>query len=145
MYAIDTNILVYAHNLTAPLHKESLAFIEKSVNTYNSQDSRSICIPSQVLVEFLNVITWSKVGSPLSLDHATEIVKDYLDSGIPIIHPKPTQLTTLFSLLEDVTTRKKVFDVALAATLKDNSIIGLYTVNVKDFKDFSFLDVVNPL
>jgi len=44
-----------------------------------------------------------------------------------------------------VTTRKKVFDVALAATLKDNDISGLYTVNVDDFKGFDFLTIVNPL
>jgi hypothetical protein len=48
-------------------------------------------------------------------------------------------------LLESTTTRKKVFDVVLAATLKDNSIEGLYTVNVDDFKEFSFLKMVNPL
>ncbi len=39
----------------------------------------------------------------------------------------------------------KVFDVALAATLKGKNVAGLYTVNVDDFKDFPFLNVENPL
>jgi len=34
-----------------------------------------------------------------------------------------------------VTTRKKIFDVALVATLKDSDISGLYTVNVGDFEE----------
>lgn len=42
-------------------------------------------------------------------------------------------------------TRKRVFDVALAATLKDNGIVGLYTANVADFEGFGFLEVINPL
>ena len=48
-------------------------------------------------------------------------------------------------IIEPPLTLKKVFDIALAATLKDNDIEGLYTANVSDFKDFSFLKVVNPL
>jgi hypothetical protein len=145
MYAIDTNLLVYAHNTSAPLHEAAKVFIEQAINTYDSQNPSRICIPAQVLVEFLNVITWAKIGNPLLLEQAIVAVQDYINLDIPIIHPKATQLTTLFALLENVTTRKKVFDVALVATLKDNNIKGLYTVNTKDFAEFTFLDVVNPL
>jgi hypothetical protein len=42
-------------------------------------------------------------------------------------------------------TRKKIFYVALAATLKDHNITGFYTVNVDDFREFDFLEVINPL
>jgi hypothetical protein len=59
--------------------------------------------------------------------------------------PQQTQLKTLIDLLKSVTTRKKIFDVALVATLKDHGIPGLYTVNTKDFEEFTFLDVKNPL
>ena len=104
-----------------------------------------VCIPSQVLIEFLNVITWSRLESPLLLNEATEIVKDYFLSGVDIIYPSPNQLNTLFELLESVKSRKKVFDVALVATLKDNGVQGLYTLNTTDFTEFAFLDVQNPL
>jgi len=40
---------------------------------------------------------------------------------------------------------KKTFDVFLAATLKDNGVENLYTVNTDDFRDFQFLKIVNPL
>jgi hypothetical protein len=51
----------------------------------------------------------------------------------------------MHSLSDMISTRKKVFDVALAATLKDNHISGLYTNNVDDFEGFDFLRVINPL
>ena len=63
---------------------------------------------------------------------------------IPILYSKPTQLKTFLDLLESTTTRKKIFDVYLAATLKDHQIKGLYTVNVDDFKEYAFLQIVNP-
>jgi hypothetical protein len=79
------------------------------------------------------------------LADALQIVQDYLNTGVTILYQQPTQLNTLLELFSSVTTRKKVFDVALAATLKDCRIPGLYTVNTKDFQEFTFLDVKNPL
>lgn len=145
MFALDTNLLVYAHNVDAPFHKAAKAFVEKVLNERDSAGNLTVCIPAQVLVEFLNVITWAKLESPLPLPIALRVVQHYIDTGVTIVHPLPTQLNTLLELLATVKTRKKIFDVALAATLRDNSIVGLYTLNTKDFIEFTFLDVVNPL
>lgn len=145
MYAVDTNLLVYAHNADSAFHEPAKEFIESILNTRGDNGNLKVCIPAQVLVEFINVITWSRLESPLSLPDALHLVKQHRDSGVTILHPKTSQLDTLLTLFESVTTRKKVFDIALVATLKDNGINGLYTVNTKDFVDFDFLDVVNPL
>lgn len=145
MYALDTNILVYAHNTESPLHSLAKAFVNHVMNERDAEGKLSVCIPTQVLIEFLNVITWHRLEAPLSLSDATQIVQDYLDTGVTILYPQPTQLDTLLSLLKGVTTRKKIFDIALAATLKDNAVVNLYTVNTKDFKEFVFLNIENPL
>lgn len=144
-YALDTNLLVYAHNVNAPLHEAAKEFVEAVMNDCDAAGNLQVCLPAQVLVEFLNVITWSRLESPLPIQQATGLVQQYLDTGIEITHPQATQLETLLELLENASSRKKVFDVALAATLKDNGIGGLYTVNTKDFKEFEFFEVVNPL
>lgn len=130
MFAVDTNILVYAHNSGASKHDAAKSFLLDAMNTKDENGKLSICIPSQVLVEFMNVITWTRLETPLPLADATTIVKDYLNSEVEIIYPKPTQLVTLLELLGSVKSRKKVFDVALAATL---------------FEEFAFLEVDNPL
>lgn len=144
MFAIDTNILVYAHNSGASNHEAAKGFLQNAMNTKDENGKLSICIPSQVLVEFMNVITWTRLEAPLSLSDAKIVVEDYLNSDAEIIYPKPTQLVTLLNLLDSVESRKKVFDVALAATLKDNGIQGLYTLNTSDFEEFAFLEVKNP-
>ncbi len=145
MYALDTNLLVYAHNTMSPFHASAKTFVEQVMNTRDADGNLSVCLPAQALMEFLNVITWHRLEAPLPLPDAIRIVQDYVGSGAKILHHQSTQLETLIDLLESVTTRKKIFDVALAATLKDYGIPGLYTMNTKDFKEFTFLDVKNPL
>ncbi len=73
------------------------------------------------------------------------MVQEYLDTGVPVICRHENQVRTFLELLRTVSSRKKVFDVAIAATLKDHGIPGLYTINVPDFAGFDFLNVVNPL
>ena len=145
MYALDTNILVYAHNKDSMLNERASTFVERVMNERDENGKLSICIPSQVIAEFLNVITRQNLPHPIELEEAISIVRDYLKTGVMVIHQKSSQISTLLDLLGKTKTRKKVFDVVLAATLKDNDISGLYTVNIKDFEEFDFLDVQNPL
>lgn len=145
MYALDTNMLVYAHNTASPFHPHAKVFVEQVMNTRDADGHLFVCLPAQVLMEFLNVITWHRLEAPLPLPDAIQIVRDYVDTGVTILYHQPTQLETLVGLLKSVSTRKKIFDVALVATLKDHGISGLYTVNTKDFEGFTFLETKNPL
>lgn len=145
MFAIDTNLLVYAHNTDSPFHLQAKAFIEKVLNERDELGELGVCLPSQVLLEFVNVMSRQNVPNPLLFGTVLQIAQDYLDTGITILNHRETQLQTFLSLCRTVTTRKKVFDVALVATLQDYGIEGLYTVNVHDFAEFKFLRVVNPL
>ncbi|MFQ5865087.1 MAG: type II toxin-antitoxin system VapC family toxin [bacterium] len=146
MYAFDTNILVYAHNLASPRHKKAKMFVERTISEEDQDGNPVVSIPLQVYAEFISVCTKQAVGKRLSIAEAIDIIKKYSEFlELPIIYPKPTQLQTFLSLLESTKTRKKIFDVFLAATLKDNNIEGLYTVNASDFKEFTFLKVENPL
>lgn len=146
MFAIDTNIGVYGHNIDSPNYQKAKNFLEQVVANVNGTEKTAIGIPFQVWAEFVNVCTRQNLGKPLSIPEAIKVVRKHTELlRIPVIYPKPTQLKTFLSLLETTTTRKKVFDVALAATLKDNGVEGLYTVNVDDFKDFPFLQIENPL
>jgi len=145
MFAIDTNLLIYAHNKDSEFNEKASAFLEKIMNERDEEGNLSVCIPAQVLMEFVNVITRQNLENPLSLLEAIDVVEDYLETGIRIISQRETQIRTFLDLLGFVTTRKKIFDVALVAILKDNNISGLYTVNVADFEEFDFLEIINPL
>ncbi len=143
-FAIDTNILVYAHNLDSEFHEKAAAFLEDVLDDAE-ETAYSICLPAQVLIEFVRVITWQKLTTPLTMTEAAKIVNQYVNSGISVITQGETHIENFLELLASITTRRNIFDVALAATLKDNNVNGLYTVNVTDFTTFDFLEVHNPL
>lgn len=145
MFAIDTNLLVYAHNSASEFNEKAATFLERIMNERDEEGHLSVCIPAQVLMEFIHVITWQRLENPLSQSEAINVVQDYIDTGIVIVHQCDSQIHTCLELLRGVSTRKKVFDAALAATLKDNGIPGLYTVNTGDFEEFDFIEVINPL
>ena len=145
LFAIDTNLLVYAHNSDSEFHQQAAQFIERMFNEYDADGQLSVCLSTQVLTEFINVMTRQTLRRPLSIQEAADVVQDYLDTGVLVLSHKETQMQTFMTLLKTVTTRKKMFDVVLAATLKDHEIAGLYTVNTVDFEDFEWLKVINPL
>lgn len=145
MFSIDTNLLIYAHNRDSQFNEKASAFLEKVLNERNEYGNLRVCLSSQVLMEFINVITRQNIEHPLSIPEAVAVVNDYLDTGIRIINQQETQIQTFIELMNLVTTRKKIFDIALVATLKDNGIMGLYTANVVDFTEFDFLEIINPL
>jgi predicted nucleic acid-binding protein len=42
MFAVDTNILVYAHNSGASKHEAAKAFLQKAMNTKNENGKLSV-------------------------------------------------------------------------------------------------------
>lgn len=145
LFAIDTNLLVYAHNSDSEFHQKAVQFIERMFNEYDADGQLTVCLSTQVLTEFINVMTRQTLQNPLSIQEAAAVVQDYLDTGVLVLSHKETQMQTFLTLLKTVTTRRKMFDVVLAATLKDHGVSGLYTVNTADFEGFEWLKVINPL
>ncbi len=74
MYALDTNLLVYAHNIDSPLHASARQFLESEFNRRDEAGDFVVCIPSQALLEFLNTITWSRLETPLAMSDAVAVV-----------------------------------------------------------------------
>lgn len=99
----------------------------------------------KLLIEFISAVTSQRVEKPLTIAQATSVVEKYLDSDVDILLQRGTYFRNFIELMESTTARKRIFDVALAATLKDYGISGIYTANVDDFASFDFLEVINPL
>lgn len=68
MFAIDTNILIYAHNKDSEFHEKASVFLEQVMNERDEDGNLGVCIPSQVLMEFVNVITRQNLVNFLSLN-----------------------------------------------------------------------------
>ncbi len=45
MYALDTNVLIYAHNTASPFHPHAKVFVEQAMNTRDA-DASSLRVSS---------------------------------------------------------------------------------------------------
>lgn len=140
MFIVDTNILVYAHNESSERHTKAYEFVQEKVQTGR------MCLSHQILKELYRVLT-QKLQYPLSPRSAWDIINHYLQNpSVTILIP----VSTTFSLLQDLCLRynirgSHVFDANIVSLMLDNNINTIYTENVKHFKVFREIQVINPL
>lgn len=142
MYLLDSNILIYAHNLASPFHKTARLILGEVL-----AGKIEGCVSFQNLYEFYSIITDSKrVEKPLSAKDARKILLLYSNAdNIPKIYSKSTNLAVTLELLKSVEVKKQqIFDLILVATIIENEVKGVYTADETFFKKFEFLEVINP-
>ncbi|MDI6736305.1 MAG: type II toxin-antitoxin system VapC family toxin [bacterium] len=142
-YLIDSNILVYAANKNSPYQRFALEVMNKVII-----GKMNACLSYQTLYEFYAIITDPKrVESPISPKKAQETIELYMvASNIKKIFPQKTNLQNTLSLLKKYKVSKQtIFDLVLVATMMDNGVEGIYTTNETHFKQFEFLEIINPL
>jgi len=134
IFLIDTNMLVYAHD-QADKNKHE---ISKSIIKERLLEG-TIAISSQNLSEFFSVVTRKKI---LEKQDAIKVISDIIEvsswAKIDFTHKtvlEAAKISEQYSM--------HYWDSLLAATMKQNSILNLYTENARDFK-IPWLNVVNP-
>lgn len=142
IYLIDSNILVYAHNMASQYHEKAKEITEQAIN-----GDIKASISYQNLYEFYAIITDPKrVEKPVSLEEALDLVETYRKAPkVKKVYPRKTNLDHVLKLLrEHGLTKQSVFECLLVATMIENNIRGIYTRNYSHFRRFKFLEVINP-
>jgi toxin-antitoxin system PIN domain toxin len=137
---IDANVLVYALDADAPQHPASRALLESARAT-----STAVYVTLQTLCEFYSVVTNARrVSKPRSPADALSAISGLLS----FVHVLPVPAITVDGLMDLLRRRPvtggDVFDLHLAATMKANGILRIYTFNREDFEAFSELEVLTP-
>jgi predicted nucleic acid-binding protein len=143
MNSVDTNILMYATNEAAP-EKESA---QKLVREMLHQPDHWI-LAEQVLIELYGLLRNSAVlEKPLTADRAWNIVSFYRERArLQVCCYELDYWPALGSILKSRRFPvRKTFDAVLAVTLLANDVDSFYTRNTKDFAQFGFKKVVNPI
>jgi len=142
MIAVDTNILVYAHNTSCTFHQEAYSQINAL-----AEGSKPWGIPVSCLREFLSVVTNPKIFKPAStVLEATSQIDAWLAS------PQVSVLHSGFShwaILSDISRRAKLsggqfHDARIAAICIENGASLLWCAD-QDFGRFKQLKTLNPL
>jgi toxin-antitoxin system PIN domain toxin len=139
---LDTNVLVYAADDTAPQREAARRLINQG-----TREELFLCVTPQVMCEFFAVITDPRrVGTPWNREKAIGAIDRYIRSRrIMKIYPTVDTLERMVDLLrEHDIVRQDIFDLHLVATMLSNSITRLYTYNRADFSRFQEIEVLTP-
>ena len=133
----DTNILVYLSSQESPFHLRVLEKVKELFDKYE------IWISRQVLREYAVVMTNSSLlQKPLSSD---EVEKDLEKWGSIFRVADEIEETTInlrkLIVLFDVK-GKNIHDANIIATMKTYNIERLFTLNLKDFKRFNEIRLI---
>lgn len=142
MIAVDTNILVYAHVESMPLHEEARRCLRRV-----AEGPDPWAIPWPCIHEFLGVVTNPKViRPPTSMAEAMGIVDGLSRSANLVLLSEAADHRERLRglLLAGRVTGPTVHDAKVAAICLSHGVTELWTAD-RDFSRFPALCVRNPL
>jgi uncharacterized protein len=143
LFAVDTNVLVYAANRDLTEHRPCRQLLEDW--RYGSE---TWCTTWSVLYEFLRVVTHPRVFShPWSLTDAWSFVAAVLDSPSHRVLLPTSRHEDLAALTVEEFPELRgnvLHDAHIAVLMREHGVERLYTRDT-DFRRFPFLTVLDPL
>jgi predicted nucleic acid-binding protein len=132
-YLVDTNILIYSLDKKSPFYTASCNLLRDGL-----QKGARFIIAQQNLVELIAVLTKAyKISPNEALADAGSFAFNF-----EIITPLPTTLETFERLLKQSKGQQQIFDIYLAATMRDNDVCRIITANKKDFLGLGMEEIV---
>ena len=138
MTLFDTNILVYAHDISENEKRNKGLHLMESVFA----GEREGIVTNQILAELFHVLTGSMKKS-IDVKKAQEIVNAIIssDSWKKINYSHKT-VKRAVNYVEEFNLH--FWDALISATMIENNIFTIYTENEKDFKKIPGIKVINP-
>ena len=138
---VDTNILVYAHNIDSPFFSSASNLFEELIT------NGGFAVTPLILFEFYAVITnGRKIEKPLHPKDALAIVKDLIESQCVSILTS-VNIENFEKWLRNYTDpvkRYQIYDAHIAFSMKQKGLSKIYTLNTEDFQKFDFIEPINP-
>jgi len=141
MLSIDTNVLLYAQNQDCPEHDAATAFLTECA----ARDDVALC--ELVIVELYQLLrNPAVVTRPLDAPEAAEICQAFRrNRRWALIENAPVMNDVWVLAASPGIARRRVFDARLALTLRHHGVDEFATRNIKDFEDFGFSRVWDPI
>lgn len=141
-FALDTNILIYAHFQQYEQHLKARAFID-----FHASENTPVYLSWQICYEYIRIVTHPRIFVfPLTVQQAVKDLEPYLNQPFcQILGEQEGHIDTILKISKDAPFAKGNFihDCHYAAVLKENGIKTIVTADM-DFMKFKFLQVINP-
>jgi uncharacterized protein len=142
VFAVDTNILVYAHFERYPQHSKARAFCERLLSSADDW-----CMSWQIVYEYVRITTHPSIHTtPLTLNGALSDLEPYMSAErLHMLNHTAQHRPVLVAVSKMVPTARGNFihDLHYAVLLHENGVSTIYTAD-SDFAKFPFLKVIDP-
>ena len=140
LIAIDTNLLVYAFDVRAAVHREALGLVASL-----AEGRRPWGLPWPCVPEFINSVTGLRAGQPAPVPAALAFLDQVLASPtVRCLLPTDDTLRVLREVLDDSGVRgPQVHDAQIFALCLEHGVRELLTAD-KGFRRFRGLKVRDP-
>lgn len=141
-FAVDTNVLVYAHFPSSPHHAASYDLLRRA-----ERREITLCVFPQVVAEFISVVTNPKRVNPSkTVEDAVQAIQRVIATPGVLLLPFPEGATSTFLslLLGHPATGPEIFDRQLVAAMMEHGIGTMYTFNVSDFSGIPNITAKEP-
>ena len=137
-YTLDTNVLVYAADVSFPLHSAA-----RDVRNRAAAEHQNVRLCYSVLLEFFAVVTDSRrVGNPLPPAEAWREVVTHL-KAFEVLYPDKRTFVELGKLgVRYQIRRQTIFDALIVSMMVHHGVQGIYTDNHKYFARFEEVEVL---
>ncbi len=140
MIAVDTNLLVYAHRLDAPLHVRAVEVLTPLIEGKLGDWA----LPWPCVHEFLGAVTRPLWSRPATMRDACGFVESLMEApSLTMIGETRRHWTVLRSAVDHVV-GPKVHDARIAGLCIEHGVRELWTAD-RDFSYFPALATRNPL
>lgn len=141
MIVVDVNLLIYAVNEDAPLHRKAKSWLEALIS-----GNETVALPWTVLLAFLRLTTRPGLfQQPLSVETAFELVETWLQQpSVTVVEPTAQHWRIMRDLILPLGTGGNLTSDAHLAALAIEHAAGLHSTDT-DFNRFARLRWRNPL
>jgi toxin-antitoxin system PIN domain toxin len=143
MFVVDTNLLIYAANRRAEEHASALEMLSRW-----RSGSEAWFATWSILYEFLRIATHFRVFErPLTFSKAWNFIEELLSApSFGLLTESNRHADILRDLVGEYPriSANRFHDLHIAALMKEHGIAEIRTAD-RDFHEFRFLRVVNPL
>jgi toxin-antitoxin system PIN domain toxin len=143
MFVVDTNVFVYAANLSSPEHAACHRLLEKW-----RRQSSAWYVTWGILYGFVRITTHPRVFSnPWNTGSAWQFVQALMDSrGLHVLAETDRHPMVIDEVTQEVSELRGnlISDLHVAVLMKEHGIRRIYTLD-QDFHRFPFIQVLDPL
>lgn len=136
-WVIDSQLLIYFQDSKSPFHSGTKKLFSKIISHFFTP-----VLAQQNILEVEAVLI--RHYRKNKIDVITHLEKILNAFRISVITPQNETYCTYHELLRKVEAPVDIFDVYLAATMLDNNIRNILTLNIKDFAHIPKIHAVNP-